>query len=63
MMNNMNHMMVSKIQTQKGSEPTDIIMTCFNIGCTLKKVSEIFVDLSKKQYKLYELKYKLYIII
>ena len=48
MMNNMTQMVISRIKTRKGSEPTDIIMTCFNIGCTLKMVSEIFVDLSKK---------------
>ena len=34
---------MDEIEIQKGSEPTDIIHTCwFKWGCTLKMVSEIF---------------------
>ena len=35
---------MNSIKIRKGSDPTDIINTCFKIGCTLKMVSEIFVE-------------------
>lgn len=36
---------MDEIEKKKGSEPTDIIHTCwFEWGCTLKMVSEIFTN-------------------